>query len=697
MNGVRMIARSVALSGILATAVSLTSFAGETKKPAASETPVVTDWSHSHLIFSQPRTPEQAARMQKDIRYQQQQARHTAHPEATLRTGEEESRLRLWRRHHRRWGGRRMHRDWSVDLGPGATVGAGRFPAKYSFSITTGSCGTVTPPAIPDFVVYGTGATTGSTTIAALTNLYASCGPPTPGDFWAYNTGGQVVTSPVLSLDGTQLAFTQTSGGTSSLVLLKWAPFSGLIASPIALTSTSPSLYAACATLPCMTVFPLGALDTNSSVYYDYGNDVAWVGDDTGKLHQFTGVFKGTAAEVTTGGWPAGVSTTALTSPVFDSATLTTFVGDKGGFLYHVDSTGIGTKSAQVDFGTGLIDSPMVDSSAGAVFVLSSDDNAGHAGMFQFGTNFGSGATATAQVALGTSSSTTPIYNGTPDQSYFLSPTATGNFYVCGDPGGKPTLYRVGITAAQLTSVLTGPVVGNTTTTACSPVTDIFNATLQGTGLPQEWVFLSVQGAGTPTQCGGVSCVMNFKVTSWQPNFVYNVGQEILDSNLNIQVVDHNGTSGTSAPVWNTSLFAPPTADGTSGLFWRNQGPLSGPTPPTWSANTFYNEAFEIVDSNNNIELESFLGGGTSGTVEPVWPTTEGATIVDNGVTWYNLGKNPVAALQAPGGTSGIIMDNTVINPSGSQVYYSTLQDSTCFTSNGVGGCAVQASQQDLN
>ena len=448
-----------------------------------------------------------------------------------------------------------------------------------------------------------------------------------------------------------------------------------------------------------MTVFPLGALDTNSSVYYDYGNDVAWVGDDTGKLHQFTGVFKGTAAEVTTGGWPAAVSTTALTSPVFDSATLTTFVGDKGGFLYHVDGTGIGTQSAQVDFGTGLTDSPMVDSSAGSVFVMSSNDSAGHAAVLQFSANFGAGATATSQATLGTSSSTTPIYNGTPDQSYLLSPTATGNFYVCGDPGGKPTLYQVGISAAQLTSVRTGPVVGNTTTTACSPVTDIFNATLQGTGLPQEWVFLSVQGAGTPTQCGGVSCVMNFKVTSWQPNFVYNVGQEILDSNLNIQVVDHNGTSGTSAPVWNTSLFAPPTADGTSGLFWRNQGPLSGPTPPTWSATTFYNGAFEIVDSNNNIEIEFLIGGGTSGTVEPVWPTTEGATVGDGGVggvTWYNLGKNPVAALQAPGGTSGIIMDNTVINPSGSQVYYSTLQDSTCFTSNGVGGCAVQASQQDL-
>ena len=464
MNGVRMngmIARSIALSGILATAVSLTSFAGEskkpeTKKPAASGTPVVTDWSHSHLIFSQPRTPEQAARVQNDIRYQQQQARHTAHPEATLRTGEEESRLRFWRRHHRRWGGRRMHRDWSVDIGPGATVGAGRYPAKYSFKITTASCASVLP-AIPDFVAYGTGKTGTQASIAAFTNLYAGCGAPVPGVFWAYDTGGQVLTSPVLSLDGTQLAFTQTSGGTSSLVLLKWAPFNGFIPTPVTLTSTSPSLYAACATLPCMTVFPLGAADSNSSVYYDYGNDVAWVGDDTGKLHQFTGVFKGTAAEVTTGGWPAAVSTTALTSPVFDPATLSTFVGDKGGFLYHVDGTGIGTQSAQIDFGTGLLDSPMVDSSAGSVFVMSSNDNAGHAAVLQFGTNFGTGAAATSQASLGTFSMTTPIYNGTPDQSYILSTTSTGNFYVCGNPGGQPTLYQVGISGAQLGGVLAGP------------------------------------------------------------------------------------------------------------------------------------------------------------------------------------------------------------------------------------------------
>jgi len=50
------------------------------------------------------------------------------------------------------------------------------------------------------------------------------------------------------------------------------------------------------------------------------------------------------------------------------------------------------------------------------------------------------------------------------------------------------------------------------------------------------------------------------------------------------------------------------------------------------------------------------------------------------------------------GGTSGIIIDNTVGTGTlagASQVYFSTLGSQTCGTS-GSGGCAVQASQSAL-
>ena len=43
---------------------------------------------------------------------------------------------------------------------------------------------------------------------------------------------------------------------------------------------------------------------TRSSPFVDYTGDIAYVGDDSGKIHKFTGVFKGTPTEVTSGGWP---------------------------------------------------------------------------------------------------------------------------------------------------------------------------------------------------------------------------------------------------------------------------------------------------------------------------------------------------------------------------------------------------------
>src|ERR1035437_6529754 len=90
---------------------------------------------------------------------------------------------------------------------------------------------------------------------------------------WAYNTGGQVVTSPTLSGDGTQVAFVQNVGTRASLVLLKWAAHTGDVNNPVTLTTqTSVAAYRSC-TAPCMLTIALGgtaALDTHSSPFYDF-------------------------------------------------------------------------------------------------------------------------------------------------------------------------------------------------------------------------------------------------------------------------------------------------------------------------------------------------------------------------------------------------------------------------------------------
>ncbi|HUL34641.1 MAG TPA: hypothetical protein VL128_12200, partial [Candidatus Eisenbacteria bacterium] len=375
----RVRGRSCVIFCLLFGAVGASFGAGKGAKDAAATTPLPMDWSHSHVVFSRPRA-EHAGQVQKDPRYQQQLMRQNLRPHATLQSGGGLGQFSSMRRRRRV---RKLHPDWSVNLGAGGTVGAAKYPAKFSFDLNVAKCGVVNP----DFVIYGTGlpGSSGPTpqpSIHAFSNLYLGCpSGPVPADYWSYNTDGTVLSSPVISLDGTQVAFVQSKGVTSSLVLLKWKAFDGLIGNPTHITPVTASQYASCPILPCMAEFDLGALNTNSSVYYDYGNDMAWVGDDLGNLHEFTGVFNGTPAEVIGGGWPAAISMAALTSPVHDDRSRNTFVNDSAGFLYRVDGDGVAIASARLDFGTGLSEGPMIDSSAGSVYVFSSNDSFGFAGV----------------------------------------------------------------------------------------------------------------------------------------------------------------------------------------------------------------------------------------------------------------------------------------------------------------------------
>ncbi len=684
MKGI--VAHSLGLGVVLAaTAVSLV--AGEAPKAKSTGIPLVTDWTHEHVVFSQPRTPEQAARLQKDIRYQQQLLRHTTRPVLSPMV-DQAARRWFWRlqRTKKKKG---LHRDWAASLGVGGTAGEGNFPAKYSFSNTVATCaGNLNP----DFIVYPTNVAPSGTaaSIVAFYNLYTGCPTnPIPGNYWAFNTGATVNTSPVLSFDGTQLAFTQTNGSSASLVLLRWAAGGtpGAPATPILEPNAN---YLGC-TAPCMTVFSLGANDTNSSVFYDYGSDTAFVGDDSGKLHKYTNVFKGVPAEVTTGGWPVIVSGSKLTDSVYDASSTNAFVGDSGGFLYRIDAGGNVTASGQLDVTLGITGGPVVDSVIAKVYAYASDDGLGSAGVYQLSTSFATGDFG-GETTIGTNTSgTTPVYTGAFDHSYIFSADSTGSLYVCGNPGGNPTLYKIPITAGAMGPAVAGPVLSSTGQTKCSPVLDVYNPTVTGQGLPEEFAYASVHAAGTPSPCGGFSCLLSFRTSSWQPNTVYNAGQLILDSNMNIQVADNSGgTTGATPPTWGNRVFAQ-TSDG--GVHWLCQGKLSGPSPANWQANHTYSGNFEILDTNGNIEVNR-TAGGTSGGSQPTWPAAEGATTTDGGITWYNLGANPVAALQQPGGTSGIVMDNTAAL--GSQVYFSNLSGNSC-SPGGNGGCAVQASQQGLN
>jgi hypothetical protein len=681
---------------------------GHAAQPAQEGLP--TDWTHRHVIFSQPATFEKVRQITSDPRYWQQWNRQNvtrvlSDPAAS--GGDTSMNLGSPAAGNHGAVNQKVHRDWSEDLGTGASVGAGNYPAKYSFQITSANCGSA---ATPDYVVYSTGLLGLPTqaSVVGYDNLYSGCTGTKPTVYWAYNTGGQILTSPVISTGGSQVAFVQTNPGLlATLVLLKWAASSGTVSSPITLTGVANSAYRTC-TAPCMTTITLAdhvgnvADDRTSSVFPDYTHDILWVGAATGWLHKITGAFRGTPAEAFTGGFPVQVNSVnpdPLSSPVYDQTSGNVFVGDYGGILYRVSSTGVVTKSGQVDFGTGLVAGPIVDSTAGKVYVFSSSDgSAACAGapcsaVYLFKTNFAANSTGT-EATVGTSKTAppnpNPLYEGSFDSTYQASVNATGNLYVCGNTAGIPTLYQVPINAGVLGTVHTGPAL-TSATTGCSPVTDIPNP--NATGGTAEWIFASAQASGLGTSCAGGGCLMNFNVQPWKAGTAFAVGQIILDSNLNVQVVRTEGTSGAVPPIWRTTIDQSTTDNA---VRWTCQGPHLA-SHPAWLPSHAYTAGQEIIDSNGNVEWA--LTTGTSRATPPTWSLVISGPTNDNGVHWRMVGRISTASQAAAGGTSGIIIDNTVGSGTlagASEVYYSTQSDQTCATSGGTGGCAVQASQSAL-
>jgi len=715
---------------ILAVLILSSALLGQTSQGSQAVVSLPTDWSHHHLLFSNPATAEQLKRVQQDPRYWQQLFRRSqaTPPEAELdvaRTSELQSGSKTSHasKNHK------LKRDWSESLGAaGATVGAGQYPGKFGFDVTTYNCTT-------DFVVFNTGLAGSGTqaSIIAYNNLYTGCGGTVPKVYWAYNTGGTISTSVTLSADGSQLAFVQQQGGKATLVLLYWkASTTETVGNPGTPTSEAAASYRGC-TAPCMTtmLFDHGNSDTYSAPFYDFtaGSDTLYAGDDAGLLHQFTGVFLGaTPKESTIAPWPVNLGVgTDLSGPVYDPTTGNVFVttsysaaNNNGGVLAAVCATstcaGVSNGHATTVIGTvtpsgvlgpdqtahagcrnGIdttkgsnlrLDSPIVDPVAGMVYAFLGNDGSGNSAVIQFPatvstTEFSYHSCGT-ESTVGTGSTTgVPLFAGTFDNAYFTSSgsSPSGNLYVCGDTSADATLYQVPINANAI-KASTSVVAVSSAGTTCSPVTEVYNNT-------NDFIFLSAEASGASTSCtaGVGGCIYSSNVTPWQPLTGYSVGQEILDTNFQIQVVETAGTSKSgTAPTWSTTTGGT-TTDGT--VTWLNQGLLSTTiTTAAFATLTFYGPGTVVIDGNGNIELCT----GTFGCIDltqPTWATAPGAITNATFGTWENLGPDGIPALSAAGGTSGIIIDNTVppgTEAGASQIYFSTLTGET----------AVQASQAAL-
>jgi len=512
------------------------------------------DWTHHHLIFSNPGSfvdaaihgrYEQWARVMSDPRYTMQQIKRGAIPASPFAPRPDPSNPRMPPRIFAASGDNSIKQDWSVSMGAGASGASAVYPAKYTLApASSESCS--------DYVVFPT-TVTGSTTVPnviAYTDLYATtCSPATvPTQYWAASfkvssTYGTVTTSPVISLDGTEVAFIESIGSHAYLVVALMPTANSSSITAVTCPSTTNVNNVSRTTSPQAWCAEFGDADDDaiSSPFYDYAGNVLYVGDASGVLHKFQNVFHsyygGTTttlpSENTTSPWPVTVSSGyVLASPVYDSTSGLVFLGDSEGYLESV-SASAGTlvkTTTRFSHGGGIMDAPIVDSSTKEVYFFSGWDeivsgctsSARCNVVWQVPTSFTAGITGAggangngAHVGAASVDDTAALLSGAFDNTYFTGSGSTGYLYVVGDYGGDETLYQISMSAATFgATVTTVATLGSAalTTTTGSNVTEVYNGST-------DWIFFTTTVSGTlvtsPT-CTG-ACVYSYKVTGGTP------------------------------------------------------------------------------------------------------------------------------------------------------------------------------------
>ena len=499
------------------------------------------DWTHRHIVFSRKSLsslPQLAAIeprvLQQALRQAEPYLRATWKGIPSGRLGES-------------FDG--TGRDWNVALGIGR-VNFGMSPAKYGFDPSA------PPSCSDDFVTFGlnvAGVTGGQANMVAFNNLYSGSGGICTGPtiLFAYNTttgtNGRVMTSPVLSLDGTKIAFVESATSQSIFHVLTWATGTG---NGTSATNSAVPGVGNTASMTSLT-YATTTTDTRSSPWIDYINDVAYVASDNGKLYKITGVFNGTPA-LAGAPWPVTIfAGRHFTGAVLDQFTGNLFLGDGQGVLYSLNAanpTG-SLKSLAVGLSgqrnPAILDAPIVDASDGTLFAISSNDGTS-AVIVQADT---ATLTSLTKVRLGqgsTAGTNVNLYDGAFDNNYFNDPS-TGTMFVCGTGAADntPRGYTLNFTGKILNPTpLSQTQLLTSARSRCSPISEFFNPNIGVGGTDFFFLGLTADCLGANTS----GCIMA------RPN----PGT----------VITLNETGGTSVIITdNTS-----TLGQASSLYFTNQG-----------------------------------------------------------------------------------------------------------------------------
>jgi hypothetical protein len=432
------------------------------------------DWSTHHILFSRD-TVAQHPEMMNDprVRYQAMQRWHSQSSQVSPDTAQATSAIN-----------NSSNSDWNVSLVKGH-VSANMYPAKYSFDPS------LAPSCLNDYVVFGiaaSGVTGGQANLIGFNNLYSGTAPSlctrtTPTVKFAYNVttvaGGKILTSPVISYDGTKIAFVESTTTASIFHVLTINNLGSITVSASgASTMTSVTFSSATSTL--------------SSPWVDYAADVAYVGADDGKIYKITSVFHGTPTVASSGGFPVTVTLNdRLTSPVLDSIQGLLMVGSGNGSLYQINASSGAYSLLAVGKGTysQIKAPPMVDITNGTTFVVSAND--GTSAVLVEADTSTLGQLAKVRLGSGGHGATSALYLYEPafDNNYYnyVPPNPNNGYvHVCGTNPTVPTdyspyQYSIGFTGAIMnTTPAFSQQLLPSTAARCTDWTEFYNPNIGG-------------------------------------------------------------------------------------------------------------------------------------------------------------------------------------------------------------------------
>lgn len=678
-----------------------------------------TDWSHRHLVFSSPHDLRQHVHLLSNPRYVQQWVRRNAEKKDNGDNG----------RWHR-FDPNPLHGDWSAYLGISATnpigipgtVGAGNYPAKYSFDASSAYCAGASQP---DFVVYNTSLAGSAANQAAIDIGTFSAGTPASGQtlvitngansvtltsssttntglFWQTNAtsstdatnlanainsnnGTIAVTATANSPANGQVTISANSAGTAgdsitvtnNIALLSF-PFTSLVdgATGVPTIVAYDNLYTSCGTVP--------------STYWAYntgtGNSIVTSPALSGDGLQVAVIQNtGAASQLVLLKWAASSGTVDAPITLTTQASGAAYRSCMAPCMFIIPFSGTAANDTN--------SSPFYDFSND---VLYAGDNNGllhkFTGVFK----------GTPAEEVSTVTNIWPAVVSTRPLNALTSPVfddGSGQIFVSDN---SAFLYRVNATVGSGT--------GGIVTTLALGSEGIDDAVLLDATTSNVYVFVRLDHFGTGGRAGicnfstgflaGSGCVVGTNETQVSSDNTA-PATAFYDGDFDDTFYSSAGGTGNlyacSTYLGLPALWLVPVTSGTLGT---SGTAMPGPTLATTNV-----ECSPITEFKNGATDRMFVSVTANSVTDGVvnCPAPSGGCIMSYDITstgGWGTSKATSATAAAAGGASGIIVDNSSAMGGASQIYFTPLSTTpgNCATTNqiGIGGCAIQADQSDL-